>query len=89
MVQPPGPMMGITLYGTKATATATFEDFQPCQFRIVFDAIREMMEPSVPDPPRKRIGFDTEWEEGSAGKRVKGKSRGVDGQRPARYSGRP
>jgi predicted dehydrogenase len=39
MVQPPWPMMGITLYGTKATATATFEDFQPSQFRIVFDKL--------------------------------------------------
>jgi nicotinamide riboside kinase len=25
------------------------------RFRVVFDAIRELMEP--PDPPRKRIGF--------------------------------
>ncbi len=44
------------------------------QFRIVFDAIREMMEPSAPDPPRKRIGFDTEWEKGSAGRAAEGKA---------------
>ena len=44
------------------------------QFRIVFDAIREMMEPAAPDPPRKRIGFDTEWEKGSAGRAVEGKA---------------
>jgi hypothetical protein len=29
------------------------------QFRVVFDAIRGLMEPP-PDPPRKRIGFATE-----------------------------
>lgn len=39
VIQPPWPMMGITLYGTKATATATFEDFQPSQLRIVFDKL--------------------------------------------------
>ncbi len=39
MVQPPWPMMGLTLYGTKATATATFEDFRPGQLRIVFDKL--------------------------------------------------
>jgi hypothetical protein len=44
------------------------------QFRIVFDAIREMMEPSVSDPPRRRIGFDTEWEKGSARKAIEGKA---------------
>jgi len=50
MVQPPWPMMGITLYGTKATATATFEDFQPSQFRIVFDKLGGN-EPAVIDYP--------------------------------------
>ncbi len=30
-------MMGITLYGAKATATS--EDFKPCQLRIVFDKL--------------------------------------------------
>jgi predicted dehydrogenase len=39
VVQPPWPMMGITLYGTKATATATFEDFKPGDLRIVFDKL--------------------------------------------------
>jgi hypothetical protein len=29
------------------------------QFRVVFDAIRQLMEPS-PDPPRSRIGFHRE-----------------------------
>jgi phage regulator Rha-like protein len=27
------------------------------QFRIVFDAIRQLMAPSEPEPPKKRIGF--------------------------------
>jgi hypothetical protein len=31
------------------------------QFKVVFDAIRQLMEPP-PDPPRKRIGFTTEAE---------------------------
>ncbi len=48
MVQPPWPMMGITLYGTKATATATFEDFKPGQLRIVFDKLNTN-EPAVID----------------------------------------
>ncbi|MCR4413918.1 MAG: Gfo/Idh/MocA family oxidoreductase [Thermoguttaceae bacterium] len=50
MVQPPWPMMGITLYGTKATATATFEDFQPSQLRIVFDKLGGN-QPAVIDYP--------------------------------------
>ena len=41
-------MMGLTLYGTKATATATFEDFKPCQLRIVFDKLSGN-EPAVID----------------------------------------
>ena len=31
------------------------------QFKAVFDAIRQLMEPP-PDPPKKRIGFRTEGE---------------------------
>ena len=27
------------------------------QFKIVFDAIRQLMAPSAPEPPKKRIGF--------------------------------
>ncbi len=50
MVQPPWPMMGLTIYGTKATATATFEDFQPSQVRIVFDKLSGN-EPAVIDYP--------------------------------------
>lgn len=32
------------------------------QFRIVFDAIRELMEPT-PEEDKKRIGFNTEWKD--------------------------
>jgi predicted dehydrogenase len=55
IVQPPWPMMGITLYGTKATATATFEDFKPCQLRIVFDKLGAN-EPAVIDYPADAEG---------------------------------
>jgi len=50
VVQPPWPMMGITLYGTRATATATFEDFKPGQLRVVFDKLPGN-EPAVIDYP--------------------------------------
>jgi predicted dehydrogenase len=46
VIQPPWPMMGITLYGTKATATATFEDFKPGELRVVFDRLNTN-EPAV------------------------------------------
>lgn len=55
MVQPPWPMMGLTIYGTKATATATFEDFQPSQVRIVFDKLIGN-EPAVIDYPADMEG---------------------------------
>ena len=55
MVQPPGPMMGLTIYGTKATATATFEDFQPSQVRIVFDKL-DGNQPAVIDYPADMEG---------------------------------
>ena len=37
VIQPPSPMMGLTVYGTQGTATATFEDFKPSQLRTVLD----------------------------------------------------
>jgi len=54
-VQPPWPMMGLTIYGTKATAMATFEDFQPSQVRIVFDKL-EGNQPAVIDYPADMEG---------------------------------
>ncbi|MFH1924442.1 MAG: Gfo/Idh/MocA family oxidoreductase [Planctomycetota bacterium] len=50
VVQPGWPMMGLTLFGTKATATATFEDFKPSQVRVVFDKLLGN-EPAVIDYP--------------------------------------
>jgi predicted dehydrogenase len=50
VVQPGWPMMGLTLFGTKATATATFEDFKPSQVRVVFDKLAGN-EPAVIDYP--------------------------------------
>jgi hypothetical protein len=40
------------------------------QFRVVFEAIRQLMTP--PDPPRKKIGFEVKEPKGSYGNR-KGK----------------
>jgi predicted dehydrogenase len=50
VVQTPWPMMGITLYGSKATASATFEDFKPSQLRVVLDKLGGN-EPAVIDYP--------------------------------------
>ncbi|MGI6417492.1 MAG: Gfo/Idh/MocA family protein [Thermoguttaceae bacterium] len=55
VVQMPWPMMGITLYGTKATASATFEDFKPSQLRVVFDKLGGN-EPAVIDYPADILG---------------------------------
>jgi len=50
VVQPGWPMMGLTVFGTKATATATFEDFKPSQVRVVFDKLGGN-QPAVIDYP--------------------------------------
>lgn len=50
VIQPPYPMMGITIYGTKGTATATFEDFRPSQLRFILDKFLQN-EPAVVDYP--------------------------------------
>lgn len=39
VIQPPMPMMGLTIYGTKGTATATFEDFKPSQLNFTLDKL--------------------------------------------------
>jgi hypothetical protein len=41
-----------------ARKLAELEAKYDAQFRVVFDAIRELMTP--PNPQRKRIGFDTD-----------------------------
>jgi len=50
IVQPPWPMMGLTVFGTRGTATATFEDFKPSQLRVVFEKLGRH-EPAVIDYP--------------------------------------
>jgi len=55
VVQPGWPMMGLTIYGTKATATATFEDFKPSQLRVVFDKLSGN-QPAVIDYPADTEG---------------------------------
>ena len=32
------------------------------QFKVVFEAIRQLLEPPVPENPKGRIGFTGEWE---------------------------
>ena len=44
-----------------ARKLADLENKYDTQFRVVFDAIRQLMAPP-PEPPRKRIGFQTESE---------------------------
>jgi predicted dehydrogenase len=55
IVHPPMPMMGLTIAGTRATATATFEDFQPSEVRIVFDKL-DRNEPAVINYPADTEG---------------------------------
>ena len=42
---------------TLARKVASLEQHYDASFRVVFDAIRDLMQPS--SPPRKRIGFDS------------------------------
>ena len=55
VIQPPMPMMGLTLYGTKGTATATFEDFKPSQLKFVLDKLLQN-ESAVIDYPADMTG---------------------------------
>jgi len=48
-----------------ARQLAALENKYDAQFRVVFDAIRQLMAPP-PEPPKKRIGFKTEAESRSA-----------------------
>jgi UDP-N-acetyl-2-amino-2-deoxyglucuronate dehydrogenase len=50
VIQPPYPMMGLTIFGSKGTAAATFEDFQPSQLRFALDRFLRN-EPAVMDYP--------------------------------------
>ncbi len=55
VIQPPFPMMGLTVYGSRGTASATFEDFKPSQLRTVLDKF-ETNEPAVTDYPADMEG---------------------------------
>lgn len=50
VIQPPIPMMGLSIYGRKGTATATFEDFEPSQLGYVLDKFLQN-KPAVMDYP--------------------------------------
>jgi len=50
VIQPPSPMMGLTIYGDKGTATSTFEDFEPSQLSFVLDRFLQN-KPAVMDYP--------------------------------------
>ena len=50
VIQPPVPMMGLTIYGDRGTATATFEDFKPSQLTFLLDKFLQN-EPATIDYP--------------------------------------
>ena len=39
LVDPPVPMMGLNIYGTRGSAVADFHDFKPTQMRVVLDKL--------------------------------------------------
>jgi predicted dehydrogenase len=39
IVDPPIPMMGLNIYGTKGSAAADFQDFKPSRMRVVLDKL--------------------------------------------------
>jgi predicted dehydrogenase len=39
IVEPPMPMMGLNIYGTKGSAVADFHDFEPTRMKVVLDRI--------------------------------------------------
>lgn len=62
-----------TLLSTHADLARKLEDLEKtydAQFRVVFDAIRQLMAP--PDPPRKQIGFQVRERHAAYGVRRKG-----------------
>ncbi len=55
IIQPSIPMMGLTIYGNKGTATATFEDFKPSQLTFLLDKFIQN-EPAAIDYPADLTG---------------------------------
>ena len=55
IIHPPMPMMGLSIFGTKGTATATFEDFKPSQLKFMLDKFLQN-EPATIDYPADMVG---------------------------------
>jgi len=58
LVDPPIPMMGLGVYGTKGSAYATFHDFKPTKVSVTFDKIdtRPAFDVVVPADPKGQYG---------------------------------
>lgn len=58
VVEPPQPMMGVTLYGTKGTATAEFADFLGGKVRVMLDKyeVKSAMESTYPPETEGTFG---------------------------------
>jgi predicted dehydrogenase len=58
IVEPPMPMMGLNIYGTKGSAVADFHDFKATQARVVFDKIdtRPVLRMDVPPDNKGAYG---------------------------------
>ena len=58
IVEPPIPMMGLGVYGTKGSAVADFHDFRPTQVRVTFDRIetRPVFRAEFPADPKGAYG---------------------------------
>ena len=50
----------LALHSELARKLDAMEKRYDAQFKIVFDAIRQLMAPSEPQPPKRRIGFVVE-----------------------------
>jgi predicted dehydrogenase len=55
VIHPPMPMMGLSIFGTKGTASATFEDFKPSQLKFALDKFLQNV-PAVIDYPADMVG---------------------------------
>jgi predicted dehydrogenase len=58
IVEPPIPMMGLGVYGTRGSAVADFHDFRPTQVRATFDGIdtRPVFRADFPADPKGAYG---------------------------------
>jgi predicted dehydrogenase len=58
IIDPPIPMMGLGIYGSKGSAYATFHDFKPTEARVTLDKIdtRPVFRVDVPPDPKGAYG---------------------------------